>query len=92
MANNTTPAKQPQKDDTSTDNPATTKEHTSFIPSPSLKVSWLPILVVLVTVALSLYALTVRTCEGSLSLKGWGLEYQLTKKGSCSPTSELSQE
>jgi hypothetical protein len=46
----------------------------------------------LAIVAPSLVALTVRSCDdSSLSLKGWGLEYQLTKKGSCSPTPEITQ-
>ncbi len=56
------------------------------LPLPPNQSIWLLILLTLTIVAPSLMALTFPSCgEGSLSLKGWGLEYQLTKKGGCSP-------
>ncbi|QLE46578.1 hypothetical protein FD723_40930 (plasmid) [Nostoc sp. C052] len=52
---------------------------------------WLLILLSLTIVAPSLVAITTSSCgEGSVSVKLWEFEYQLTKKGDCGSLTEQS--
>lgn len=84
----------PQESDMSITNLQTAKEPTPKRPSPlpSNQTSWFLILLVLVTVAPSLIALVFPSCnDGSLHLKVWALEYQLTKKGSCASLPKTAQ-
>jgi len=89
MAKSATPVKQPQDDDMSTNQPTTSLGNALNLLPPN-QTAWFLSLVAVIF-ALSHLALTVPSCEGSLLLKGWGVEYQLTKKGNCSPSPETTQ-
>lgn len=90
MANTATPVRQPEDDDMPTSKPTTSLANSLKLFPPNQTACFLFCL--LATFAISvLVFLTVPNCEGSLSLKAWGIEYQLTKKGSCTASPETSQ-
>lgn len=92
MANNTVPTKQFQKNDMSMSNFQTFKESAFKVGLSPGRFAWFITILSLGIVLPSLTALVSPSCdEGSLQLKAWGFEYQLTKKGSCNSRSEITR-
>lgn len=59
---------------------------------PPSSFAWLLIFLSLTIVIPSLVAITTPNCgEGSLMVKLWGFEYQLTKKGHCGITEQFQK-
>lgn len=71
-----------------------TAKSSGIIPLNSLhtgQFTWPLIFLSLLTVPPSLVALVVPSCdEGALRVKLWAFEYQLTKKGNCKSSPELT--
>ena len=92
MTNDQISAKQVQKDGMPTNNSEATQKSAAKVVLSSGHIAWFIAFLSLGIVLPSLTALVSPSCdEGSLQLKGWGFEYQLTKKGSCSSKSEITQ-
>lgn len=92
MKNNPISTKQAQKNGMSTNNSEITQKSTTKVGLPSTHIVWFITILSLVIVLPSLIALILPSCdEGSLQVKAWGFEYQLTKKGSCSSQSTMTR-
>lgn len=92
MKTNPISTKQAQKNGMSTSNSEIPQKSAAKVGLPSKHIIWFITILSLGIVLPSLIALILPSCdEGSLQVKVWGFEYQLTKKGSCSSQPEITR-